>query len=371
MLRNYMGIINLEESENDIRSLTSNRQIATIPIGGRYRVIDFTLSNMVNAGLTHISVFAAKPTRSLADHMGSGKPWDLDRKTDGLFIFSDGLTGSLKQSSAQSFALAMDFFVRATQENVILSSSYMIANMDIECLAEQYEASGADIGLVYKTINDAEHNFLNCDLVKLGKDNNVINVVKNIGIEDTANVCLEIFFMKKTLFTELLYKTAGEGAKGTFKETIYNSLAQYNVQGIPFNGYVSCINSISSFYKTNMDMLELNITGELFSHINPIYTKTKDSPPVQYIGNSSVSNSIISDGSVIKGKVKDSVIFRNVHIEDGAELDGCIILPNVKIGKNAKLSNIIVDKSVDVDSDVVVSCPKQYPLVFEKKTYNK
>ncbi len=371
MLRNYMGIINLEEKENDIRSLTANRPIGTIPIGGRFRVIDFILSDMITAGLTHISVFAAKSTRSLSDHLGSGKPWDLDRKTDGLFTFSHSILGSVDNATAQTFGMNMEFFSRAKQENVILASSYMIANMDLDYLAEQHEASGADISVVYKPITNGESDFLNCDLIKFDKNNRVMNISKNIGIEENVNVCMEIFFMKKKLLTELLYKAAADGAKGAFKEFIYNNILSYHVNALPFTGYARCINSVESFYNTNMDMLELEVTGELFSPVNPIYTKTKDSPPAHYVQGSDVSHAIVADGSIICGTVKNSVIFRNVRIEEGAVLDGCIVLPNVTVGKNAVLSNVIVDKGVVIDDGVTVQCPKQYPLVFEKKSYTK
>ncbi len=369
MLRNYMGIINLEEKESDIRSLTANRPIATIPVGGRFRVMDFVLSNMVRAGLTHISVFAKKTTRSLYDHLGSGKPWDLDRKNDGLFIFSNTLLGTAEHTNAKSFAGNMEFFSRAKPENVILASSYMIANMDLEYMAEQHEASGADISVVYKTIQDGETHFLNCDVLNVDNKNRVINVSKNIGIENNVNVCMEIFFMKKKLLTEILYKAATLGTSGAFKEVIYDLIMTQHVNGIPFNGYAACVNSVESFYNTNMDMLGLDVTGELFSSIHPIYTKTKDSPPAHYVGDSEVAHSIVADGSVIRGKVNNSVVFRNVRVEEGAELDGCVVLPNVVVGKGAKLKNVIVDKSVKVDADVTIECPKQYPLVLERKSY--
>lgn len=370
MIRNYMGIINLEEQENDIRSLTANRPIATIPIGGRFRVIDFMLSNMINAGITHISVFCDKPTRSMADHLGSGKPWDLDRKEEGLFTFSNSILGNVSNSSAKNFGLNMEFFNKAKAENVILCSSYMIANMDLDYLAEQHEKSGADISIVYKPVENAETRYLNCDLIKFDQNSKVLNISQNIGIEQRANVCTEIFFMKKKMLIELMYKAISNGVKSAFKEVIYNNILSYDVKAIPFNGYLACINSIETFYNTNMSMLELETTGELFSRINPIYTKTKDSPPAMFTKTGDVSHSIVSDGSVISGNVKDSVIFRNVKVEEGAVLEGCIVLPNAVIGKNAHLSNVIVDKDVNVDEGVHVECPKQYPLVFEKKSYS-
>ncbi len=370
MLRNYMGIISAEEQETDIRSLTANRPIATIPLGGRFRVIDFVLSNMINAGIKHISVFCNKPTRSMADHLGSGKPWNLDRKEDGLFTFSNSILGNVSNSSAKNFGLNMEFFNKCKAENVVLSSSYMIANMDLDYMAEQHEKSGADISVVYKSVTDAETKYLNCDLMKIDANSKVLNISQNIGIQSNANVCTEVFFMKKKLLIELMYKAINDGVKGDFKEVIYNNILSYNVKAIPFNGYLACINSIEAFYDANMSMLELETIGELFSRINPIYTKTKDSPSAMYTLTSDVTHSIIADGSVIGGTVKDSVIFRNVKVGKGAVLEGCIVLPNSVIGENAHLSNVIIDKDVVVDADVVAECPKQHPLVFEKKSYS-
>ena len=368
MLRNYMGIINLEEKETDIRSLTNYRPIGTIPIAGRYRVIDFMMSNLVNAGITHVSVFANKSTRSLIDHLGSGRPWDLDRKIDGLFVFNHSILG-VTNADAKLFGSNMEFLNSSKYENVILASSYMICNLDFEAVAEYHEASGADITLVYKPIENAESNFLNCDTIKTGKDSRVVNVSKNIGIEKKANICMEIFLMKKKILTELMYKAMSDGIRHNFKNLIYNNILAYNVKAYEFGGYVQCINSVDNYYKTNMDMLELEVVGELFSKARPVITKTKDSPPTQYVAGSQVHRSILADGSMIKGKVTDSVICRSVRIEEGAEVDGCVILQNAIIRKGAKLSNVIVDKGVSVDEDVVVQCPKQYPLVFEKKKY--
>lgn len=370
MLRGYMGIINLEENEKDIRSLTKYRPLGTVPVAGRYRLIDFPLSSMVNAGIRHVSVFTNKFTRSLPDHIGNGKPWELDRKTDGLFLFNHNILGGTSdRESLNTMGNHMTFLTKTNCDKVIICTSYMLCNIDLEVVGEYFEESGADAVLVYKRISDGEKNFLNCDMLKIDENNKVTGVSKNIGIENKVNICMEMLVTTKKMLTELLYKAISSGIYSNFKKFVYDNLSQYDVKGFEFKGYLQCVNSIDSYYRTNMDMLELNVLGELFNKHSPIYTKTKDSPPVQYVKGSNVKHSIIADGTIVKGEVTNSVVSRSVVIEEGVKLDGCIILQNSVIKKGANLTNVIVDKGVIVDENTVVQCPKQYPLVFERKKY--
>lgn len=367
MLRNYMGIINLEESEKDIRSLTNFRPIGTIPVAGRYRVIDFALSNLVNAGLRHVSVFCKKETRSLSDHLGAGRPWDLDRKNDGLFVFQHNLLGGDSSLDAKLFANNMEFINRSNCEYAIVTSSYMIANVDFDAAAKAYEESGADIFVIYKNIDDADKNFLNCDLLKMDDNKKIENVVKNIGVDKNASVCAEMFILKTKTLQELMYKAINNGIRKGFNNIVYDSLNTYNIQGYEFKGYMQCINSIERYYRMNMDMLNIEKVGELFNKYNPIYTKTKDVPPTVYCENSQVQNSIVADGTIVKGKVLNSVVSRNVRIGENVELEGCVILQNAVIKDGTKLKNVIVDKGVTVDENTIVQGPKEYPIVLEKK----
>lgn len=369
MLRNYMGIINLEESEKNIRSLASVRPIGTIPVAARYRVIDFILSNMVNAGMRHISVFCKKETRSLPDHLGTGKPWNMDRKTDGLFIFQHSFVSGSRAFDAKQMANNLEFINKANFEYVIISSSYMICNIDLEEVASHFEKSGADIFMVYKNVDNADTDFIGCDLVKKDGNGRIVTIVRNIGLDKNASVGMEMFLMKKSTLVELIYKAIDSGMRGKFNDIIYDNLLSYNVLGYEFSGYLKCINSVESYYNTNMDMLNIEVMGELFNKIRPIYTKTKDSPPTKYCLSSDVKNSVIADGTIVEGKVRNSIVSRNVQIGKNVVLDGCIILQNAKIKDGTKLTNVIVDKGVTVDENVVVQCPKQYPLVFEKKAY--
>ena len=362
-----MGIINVCENESDIRSLTTNRPIASIPFASRYRVIDFILSNMVNAGIRNVGVFAESKSGSLIDHVGTGKPWDLNRKIDGLYMFHQSLTG-LMSNDSKLFKNNMEYIYKSRSENVILASSYMISNMDLSAAATFGEKSGADITVVYKSVLNADKDFMNCSTLNIEDENKIVGVSKNIGIAKKANICAEIFIMKKEILIDLLYRNLQSGNEMSFNSTIYNNIKRYNVLGYEFNGYMACINSIHSYYKANMEMLNQKITSELFFKNGNIYTKIKDEPPTRYFKGSAVSNCLIADGCIIEGTVNDSILARYVKIEKGAEVKNCIILQNCRIGAGAKLSNVILDKNGIIDRSMELKGSGEFPLVIEKRS---
>ena len=366
MLTNYMGILNLNENETNIISLTKNRPLASIPIAARYRVIDFALSNMVNSGLKNIGIFTQSKSRSLVDHLGSGKPWDLDRRLNGLFVFNFGIAGT-SLNDAEMLWNNMEYLYRSKEKNVILSPSYMLGNIDYTAAVKYHEGSQQDITVIYKNINKGIKNFLNCDVLNIDENNNVLSVGKNIGTYDSLNISMEMFIMKKDLLIALINKCIQTGSYCTIKDAIYKSISGLNVMAYEFKGYLQCINSISAYYKANMGLLNLKTTKELFFSNGPIYTKIKDEPPTKYGHKSKVKNSIIADGCIIEGVVENSIISRGVVVHSGAEIKNCIILQNCEIKENSKLHNIIMDKNVIIDAGKILSGDTEFPLVIEKR----
>ena len=362
-----MAIFNLAENENDIRSLTTNRSISSIPIASRFRVIDFMLSNIVNAGISNVGVFSQSNSRSLVDHIGDGKPWDLNRKNDGLFLFNHGLMDIINYES-KLLKNNMEYLYRSKSENVILTSSYMACNMDISDVVRAHEESGCDITVVYMHTSKANTDFQNCYTVCVDEKNGrVTGVGKNLGFGSEADICMEVFLLKKSLLINLIYKNARVQRQGSFYDAVFGELGNLTVNAYKFNGYVACINSISSYYRANMDMLRLDVSSELFRSERPVYTKIKDEPPTIYVKGCSVSNSLIADGCIIKGTVKNSVIGRFVEVEEGAVVENCIILQNIKIKANSSLHNVIVDKNVTIDENTELRGNESFPLVIEKK----
>lgn len=371
MVKDYMAIINLEENENDIRNLTANRPIASIPIGSRYRVIDFMLSNMVNSGIKNVGIFSRSNSRSLMDHVGTGKAWDLNRKIDGLFLFNHGLCNFVNHDS-KLLKNNMEYIYRSSSENVILTSSYMVCNMDFTDVVVAHEASGADMTVVYTHTDSADTDFINCYTLDVDEDTGSLKGVgKNIGFHSEADICMEIFILKKEKLVELINNAAKNINAGNFCNVIFSEIGNLSINTYKYDGFVFCINTISSYYKSNMRMLDSDVSNELFRSDRPVYTKIKDEPPTLYVKGCSVSNSFIADGCIIRGTVKNSVIGRYVEIEEGAVVEDCIILQNIRVHKGAHISHVIIDKNVDIDEGTELKGNETFPLVIEKTSMFK
>jgi len=366
MLKNYIGILMLNEQEDNIKSLTKSRPIASIPIGGRYRIIDFVLSNMVNSGIHNIGIFTNTKSRSLVDHLGSGKPWDLDRKINGLFLFN--LTSERAQlRDIDILSGNMEYIYRTKQEYVIISSSNMLCNMDYNEAAKYHEESGSDITIIYKKTNNGRRHYVNSNTLYINEENKVLSVGKNIGADDKLNISMEMFIMKKSSLITIVNKCIQTGYHNSIKAAIYNQVSKLNVNAYEFKGYLQCINSIKNYYKTSMDMLNSKITKELFYNKGLIYTKSKDEAPTKYFSGAKVNNALISNGCILKGKIEKSIISRRVIVHAGAVIKNCIIFQNCEIKKGCKLTNVIIDKNTIIPENTVLEGDEEFPVVIEKK----
>lgn len=370
MLSDYMGILNLNENDTNIINLAKSRSLAAIPIASRYRVIDFALSNMVNSGLKNIGVFTQSKSRSLVNHLGTGRPWNLDKMLDGLFVFNSQIANETI-NGAETLYNNMEYLYKSKEKNVILSPSYMIGNIDYIAAVNYHEEKNQDITVIYKEIDNGMEDFINCDVLNLDDERNVQSVGRNIGAYNNINISTEMFIMKKELFISLINKCIKTGSYTTIKDVIYKNLDNLSVTAYAFKGYLECINSISSYYKINMDLLNMKTTEELFFSNGPIYTNVNDHPPTKYCDNSKVKNSIIGDGCIIEGLVENSIISRGVLVNKGAEIKNSIILHNCQIREDSKLLNVIMDKNVIIDKGKTLHGDIEFPLVIEKMAYLK
>ncbi|MDP4145538.1 MAG: glucose-1-phosphate adenylyltransferase subunit GlgD [Bacillota bacterium] len=367
MLTDYMSILILNEDESSIKSLTKSRSLSALPIGGRYRIIDFCLSNAVNSGINNVGVFIQSKARSLVDHLGTGKPWDLDRKLNGLFIFNFGEQNSFL-SDIEMLKNNLEYLYRSKQDKVIVSSSSMICNIDLKAAAKFHEESGKDITMVYKKINDGKNNFLDANVLNLDENNNVIGIGKNTGVDNDQNISMEMFILKKDLLIDIINKCIKVGYWSSLKQWIYRNIETLDVNAYGFKGYVKWINSVNDYYKANMDMLNLEINKELFFSNGLVYTKVMDEAPTRYFNGSTVKNSLIANGCLVGGTVENSVLSRRVIVHKGAEIKNCIILQNCEIKENAKLTNVIIDKNVIIEENKELKGDDEFPLVIEKKS---
>lgn len=370
-MNEMMGIINLSASTDKLKNLTEIRTIGSIPIVGRYRVIDFTLSNMVNSGISNVAICTQGKARSLYDHLGSGKYWDLDRKKDGLFYFhpeASSIDIVQKKGDIELFNGMLGYIKSASQPYVLMSRSYMIANVDFGDVLENHKKSDADITIIYKRMNNNVRRFIDCDTVNIDENDDILSIGKNLGKKKYYNVSMETYLVKRELLVEMIEESIHQGDVDFLKQAIFKQLGQLKIKGFAFDGYLACVNSIQNYYKTNMDFLKPDVQKELFHSDNLIYTKIKDEPSTFYADDSYTSNSLVSSGCIIEGVVENSILSRGVHVKKGAIVRNSVVMQNAIINETANINYMILDKNVEISAKRVFNGDTDHPFVIAKNS---
>lgn len=365
-MNNCLGIINLDENQSRMGDLVRYRTLASIPLSARYRVIDFVLSNMTNSGIEGIGIFTANKSRSLINHLTNGRPWDLHRKKEGLRVFNFG-DYNPNYDDVNNFLDNIEFIQQSGKEYVLISPSYMICNINYTYALKYHIQNKNDITIIYKNIKDGNNSFLDCDVLNIDNDNNIKSIGKNIGKNNEANISMEMYIMKTELFINIVYQCVNKGINRKIKDYISANLNEFKVKACEFDGYLSCINSVKSYFNTNLDILNQKINLELFYNNNPIYTKSQDEPPTQYTIESLVSNSIIANGSHIEGEIKNCIIGRRVTIKKGAKLENCIIMQNSIINNDVVMNNVITDKGTIIEKNKILKGTDKYPVIIQRR----
>lgn len=333
MKRKLLGVIDATTYHNDLEDLLTHRSLAALPFAGRYRIIDFVLSNMVNSGIRSVAIFPKMQYRSLMDHLGSGKNWDLNRKRDGLFFFPSPIIDNdgNKIGSFEHFAANMDFFKRSTQEYAIIANCYTVFNMNFRPILDWHGHSGCDITEIHH------------------KDGS----------------SMEMYLIKTSLLIKLI-ETRHETGYTCMKDVVNDYPNEYTVCHYDYNGYAVMIDSIENYYSTSMDLLKADVWKKLFLKEQPIFTKVKDEPPTKYVKGSSVKNAMIANGCLISGTVENSIVSRGVKIGKGSVIKNCIIMQKCQIEDNVYLDSVILDKDVKVEAGTHLTGTARSPYVIRK-----
>ena len=331
-------------------AVTKNRTIASVPVGGRYRLIDFTLSNMVNDGVNHIGLVTTSNYQSLIDHIESAKEWDLARKHGGLTLLPPYTNKPSKDNNRlESLRNIIDFIRKAPEEYVILTDSYHICNINYEPVFKELFNKKADIVCVYRHADLEDHDYTPVKTLKLASDGRVTELNFEENLEGFANVSLDIWVMRKQLLVELVEMAIEKDLHSFNRDILSKNLDKYRVYGYEFRGYFNEVTSLKSYFDLNMDLLNTDIRAELFWTDNrPIYTKVRDSAPTKYVTGCSVSNSTIADGCIIEGTVINCVIFRGVTVKKGSVVKDCVLMQDTTIDENVTMRYVVTDKEVHV-----------------------
>lgn len=343
---NALGIINFEDNTATIDGLGDYRPVPAIAFLGRYRIVDFILSNMTNSGINSIQVYCKEKPRNLFEHLGNGTHYNVNSKRGKLRILygEKPFTSPVYNTDVANFILNMQYIENDTNPYVIVAPSYFVYSFDFTEALKAHLDSKADITVLYKTTDEAKTSFLGCDILQMDKDRRVVGMERNRGNNKNRSISMEAYIMEKKLFIELVNRAAEISSLYWFKDIVKDVIDEYKVCGYGVRGYVACINSLSEYYRVSMDLIDRDELNALFHNDWPIYTQTNDSCPTRYTETAKATGSIISNGCLIEGIVEGSIIGRNVTIGEGAVVKDSIILTDAYIGKGAKLDHVIVDK---------------------------
>jgi len=364
-MRDTMGIV--IAGEEKVSPITDIRSIAALPIAGRYRIIDFVLSNMANAGIVNIGVATTSKYSSLMDHIQSGRPWDLDRKKQGLTILPPDLRNTAIKGDIDLLASAKNFIRHSHQTYVILTLEAGVYNIDFKKVIEQHIKTEADITMVYKDLKGSDEKELSrFTLIDIDKENRVTDLEVKPFYPKTSNASLGIYVMEKALLESIVDECSARGDHDFIKDAIAKKMEGMRIYAYEHKGYADIIDSMSSYYRNNMLFLTKEMRDEIFNPKSPVYTKAKDQTPAKYGEEAVVKNSCISDGCVIEGTVINSVLSRSVKVNKGAVVKNSIIMQGSVIEEGAELDHVVFDKDVNITKGRKLIGQDSYPLAIKK-----
>ena len=374
-MKNTLGIIIGFDSNNDLRELSEHRPVASVPFGGRYRVIDFILSNLVNSGCYQVGVLMRDKYQSLMDHLGSGKDWDLSRKRGGLMLCppnafapkSSPLVTENYHTSLEALGSVSDMLQKSKCEHVVVCGADIIANIPLDEAMREHKKSGADVTIVCTKNGDggAFDMFLNLS------PRHEVSDIRN-G-DNAGGKCkyksLGIYIMKRKYLLDLLSDCVTHNLHSFERDAMQHVFNRGDaIQAYVFDKYVAKIEDVKSYFSASMDMLDKDIRDQVFLKNRPILTKIHDSAPTYYGEDAVVSDSLIADGSRIEGTVENSIIFRGCRIAKGAVVKDSIIMQSGIISEGVELSYVVTDKGVTVRENRKMMGHATYPVAIAKNT---
>ena len=365
---NVMGIIFANDAS--IGALTVKRTMASLPFGGRYRLVDFHLSNMAAAGIRHVGIVTRHNYQSLMNHIGSGEEWGLSLEEGGLEYLTPYATSATDsyRGKLESIHEAYAFLNFGPEdEYVITCDSAVISNIDLDKVLTAHIESGKDVTVVTK--EGIANGKKQLDLaLKLDKAGEISDIAVDYVAPADYLASMDIFVMSKKYLQNVVQEFIPRNLFHMDRDLI---LGQWQKKAISINVYqfegVALFNeSLEEFYRNSLSILCPQVRHDIFEGNHPIYTKVRDRVPTYYGENCSVKNSILADGCFVEGAVENSIIFRQVTIEPGAKVENCVIMNDTIVGENAQLKWVILDKDVIVRPGAQLCGTEAHPLMVKR-----
>ena len=369
------GIIFSNLHDKNIPELTQKRTMASVPYAGRYRLIDFTLSNMVNSGITDVSVITHYNYQSLMDHIGAGKDWDLARRSGGIKILPPYISAfannqnALYNSRMEALKSINYSLSRFNSDYVVLSDCDVICNIDLNDMIDDHIANNADITIASKRVLLSRESASRNVIIDAAEDGRIIDVIPYpTNVSGYRDIDLNILVINREYLQSIVTDAIAHGYSSFNRDVLTRHASRRNFRIYKYEGYFANINSFEDYYTHSMELLgDPENRAMLFDVKNrPIYTKVRNSAPTRYSATSSVKNSLIADGCIIDGNVENSILFRGVKVSRGATIKNSILFQDTIIGENVFTNCIITDKNVVVRDGRILSGHESLPFFIEK-----
>ena len=364
-----MGIIYTADRDNQLKELTADRAVAAVPLCGRYRLIDFPLSAMVDSGIRNIGVITQKNYNSLMDHLGSGREWDLHGKRAGLVFLPPFTNNSVGVYTGFLDAIHANLhYLRRSKERYVVSTdTHMLFNARFDDMVAAHEASGADITLMYSKDAGTRRNGAG-RYIQVEDDGRVSALESDPSTPHLPYTYLEAFCIRRELLITLVDETVSQGYHHLTRDVLMEAISKrtLKVHGFENPGRVWYLDSVQSYFKASMELLNRDTRADLFPADRPILTKLRDEMPTHHCDGAKVKNSLIADGCVIEGTVENCILFRGVHIAKGAVVRNCIIMQDSKVLEDAELQYCIMDKQATIQPKGRLLATESYPIVVAK-----
>ena len=361
-----MGIIFANDVAVD--ALTEKRAMASLPFGGRYRQVDFHLSNLAAAGIRHVGIVSRSNYQSLMNHVGSGEEWGLELEEGGLEFLTPFALGNddRYRGKLENLHAVLDFLRYSEDEYVVLTDSSILTNLDVKDIIRNHKASGKDITIVAKPGVANGQKVL--DLAIQMEDDRITDMVVSYPATEGYLASMDIFVVGREWLINKVTECVAHDKYHMDRDLV---LGQWNAGTISINVYryegVALYNeSTAEYFANSMALLNKDVRKGIFHAHHPIFTKVRDRVPTYYGEDCEIENSLIADGCILDGEVEDSVLFRDVTVEKGAEVENCVIMNKAVIGEGAELKYVILDKDVTVTPGAKLIGTAANPIIIKR-----
>lgn len=369
------GIIFSNIHDSNLPELTVRRTVASVPFGCRYRFIDFALSNMVNSNIYDISVIAHYNYQSLMDHIGSGKDWDLARRSGGVKILPPYITAyanaanSLYTSRLEALKSVSYILGRLTADYVVMSDCDVICNVDFNDIIKFHKESGADMTMAVKNV-DLNEKDAEASTIYYSDDNGFVTDVLAFPkkFSGRADVGLNITVVNTRFLQQTVLDAIAHGYTSMTRDVVLRNLNTHKFAIYRYDGHFACIRSFSDYFKYSMQLLgDESFRCAIFGVKNrPIYTKVRNSVPTYFSNDSEARNSLIADGCRIEGTVENSILFRGAKVSRNATVRNSIIMQDSYIGEGAYINCVVSDKNAFIRDGRLLSGTEELPYYISK-----